>query len=297
MSPTMLAFVLALAAGAAVALAIAGVRPAHPDLKTAVARMRPSELGVRRVSAPPLELSHLEMLGERARRHTARWSFLQAPERDLDLLQIPTAEHYGRKALFALIGLAAATLVPFLLGLGFALPLLVGLIAAVMGWMAPDFTVRETAKRRREDFAYAAVSYLRLVAISRAAGAGLISSLESAAGASGSWIFTRISQELRLAKLAGISAWDALDVLSQDIEVPELREVADIIRLADRSGAAVADSLMARAASLRDRLLTKEQTAANEATSSLGVPLAGLAVTFLIALLIPAVLQLTSISV
>lgn len=297
MSATMIAFVLALATGAALALAIAGLRPAHPDLKAAVTRMRPHELGVRRVSTPPIELSHLERLGERARRHTARWPLLQAPERDLDLLQIPAAEHYGRKSLFALVGFAATTLLPALLGLGFVLPLLLGLIAALLGWMAPDFSVRETAKRRREDFAYAAVSYLRLVAISRAAGAGLISSLESAATASGSWMFTRISQELQLAKLAGITAWDALDTLSQDIEVPELREVADIIRLADQSGAAVADSLLARAASLRDRLLTKEQTEANEATSSMGVPLAGLAVTFLIALLIPAMLQLTSISV
>lgn len=296
MSATMVAFILAMASGAALALAVAGLRPAHPDLKAAVAQMRPSELGVRRMSAPPAELSRVEMLGEWARRRTARWSFLRAPERDLDLLQIPSEEHYGRKALYALIGLATTTLLPALLGLGFVLPLLLGLIAALMGWIAPDFTVRETAKRRREDFAYAAVSYLRLVAISRAAGAGLISSLESAAGASGSWMFKRISQELRLAKLAGITAWDALDTLSRDIEVPELREVADIIRLADRSGAAVADSLMARAASLRDRLLTKEQTEANEATSSMGVPLAGLAVTFLIALLIPAVLQLMSIS-
>lgn len=296
MSATMIAFVLALAAGAALALAIAGLRPAHPDLKAAVAHMRPSDLGVRRVSAPPVELSHLERLGERARRHTARWPLLQAPERDLDLLQISAAEHYGRKALFALAGFAAVALLPALVGLGFLLPLLLGLIAALLGWMAPDFSVRETAKRRREDFAYAAVSYLRLVAISRAAGAGLISSLESAATASGSWMFTRISQELQLAKLAGITAWDALDTLSRDIEVPELREVADIIRLADQSGAAVADSLMARAASLRDRLLTKEQTEANAATSSMGVPLAGLAVTFLIALLIPAMLQLTSMS-
>ena len=296
MTPTILAFLLAAAAGLGLTLIIVGFAPTRPDLSTAVHNLRPHQLGVRRaVDEAPTDLGRLDTLGEWTRARVARWRFLHAPERDLDLLQISTSEHYGRKALFLLGGFAAAVVIPMVLGFGLITPLGLGLIAAAAGWFAPDFTVRSEAKQRREDFAYAAVSYLRLVAISRAAGAGLVASLESAATASASWMFVRIRRELRLAKLAGIPAWDALETLSAAIDVPELREVADIIRLADRSGAAVADNLMARAASLRDRLLTKEQTEANTATTSMGIPLAGLAGTFLIALIIPAALQLTSV--
>lgn len=296
MTPTILAFLLAAAAGLGLALTVAGFAPSRPDLNAAVRNLRPHQLGVRRVNDDtPTEHGRLNTLGKWTRARVSRWRFLHAPERDLDLLQIPAAEHYGRKALFLLGGFAAATIAPMLLGFGLITPLGLGLTAAALGWFAPDFTVRSEAKQRREDFAYAAVSYLRLVAISRAAGAGLVASLESAATASASWMFARIRRELRLAKLAGIPAWDALDALSGAIDVPELREVADIIRLADRSGAAVADNLMARAASLRDRLLTKEQTEANTATTSMGIPLAGLAGTFLVALIIPAALQLASV--
>lgn len=292
----MTAFVLAMATGGFLAVALAGSRPVRPDLKASIDTLRPRDLGIRRgATAPDSEATRLERVGEWSRRRTARWRFLQSPERDLDLMQIPPDEHYGRKTISAAGAFAAATLLPMLMGLGFALPFLFGLVAALMGWLIPDLATRDKARLRREDFAYAAVSYLRLVAISRAAGAGLVTSLESAASSSGSWMFSRIASELRLAKLAGIPAWDALENLSKETDVPELREVADIIRLADRSGAAVADNLMARAASLRDRLLTREQTAANAKTASMSIPLAALAGIFLLAMLIPTAMRIMTI--
>lgn len=106
-------------------------------------------------------------------------------------------------------------------------------------------------------------------------------------------MFLRIREELRLARWSGETSWDALERLAGRTRVPELKEVADIIRLANDSGASVSDNLLARAASMRDRLLTREQTAANAATSSMGIPLAALAVLFLIAMLVPAAMQLS----
>ena len=298
MTATALAIFFGLLTGIALTVALAGAVTPRPDLASAIDNLRPRHLGIRRVAhdAPAGPSTRLESMGEWARTKTHRWTFLRAPERDLDLMQIPTTEHYGKKTLGALIGFSAATLLPMLAGMGLVLPFGLGLAFAAVGWFAPDFTVRDNAKQRREDFAYAAVSYLRLVAISRAAGAGLVASLESAARTSDSWMFIRIREELRLAKYAGIPAWDALEGLAKSIDVPELREVADIIRLADSSGAAVADNLMARAASLRDRLLTKEETEANTATTTMGIPMAGLAGAFLIALIIPAFVQLAGVN-
>ena len=122
--------------------------------------------------------------------------------------------------------------------------------------------------------------------------AGLVLSLGMAVDAN-VLIYERIREELRLARWSGETSWDALERLAGRTRVPELKEVADIIRLANDSGASVSDNLLARAASMRDRLLTREQTAANAATSSMGIPLAALAVLFLIAMLVPAAMQLS----
>lgn len=294
MSPLVIAMVLAGLVGLSLTLVIAGLVPARPDLQAAITRLRPSGLGLRPSSTAVVEEhSRLERLGEAARRFSERYPFLQAPEEDLALLQIPVTQHYAKKALATLAAFGGCTLLPMLLGLGFVVPFGIGLAFAAFAWFVPDLSCRDKAKEYREDFAYAAVSYLRLVAIARRAGLGLVASLESAADKSDSWIFVRIREELRLARWSGATAWDALELLATRTRVPELREVADIVRLANDSGASVSDNLMARAASMRDRLLTKEQTAANSATSSMGIPLAALAVLFLVAMLVPAGMQLS----
>ena len=294
MSPLVLAMALAAVAGIGITLVIAGLRPSSPDLEAAVTRMRPETLLTRRpVDHDPADRTRTERIGAWARRRADRHGFLQAPLEDLELLQIPVEEHYGKKVIAAGGALLACTFVPMLLGFGFVLPFGIGLAFGAFAWFVPDLAVRDKAKVSREDCAYAAVSYLRLVAIARRAGLGLVASLDSAAHKSDSWMFLRIREELRLARWSGETSWDALERLAGRTRVPELKEVADIIRLANDSGASVSDNLLARAASMRDRLLTREQTAANAATSSMGIPLAALAVLFLIAMLVPAAMQLS----
>jgi Flp pilus assembly protein TadB len=294
MSPLALAMAISAIAGLGVALVIAGLVPAKPDLGAAVDRMRPQTMRQSRgADAASTDWTRTEVIGAWARRRTDRYTVLKAPLEDLELLQIPVEEHYGKKAIAAGAALVGCTLLPMVLGFGFVIPFGIGLAFAVFAWFVPDLTARDRAKASREDFAYAAVSYLRLVAIARRAGLGLVASLDSAARKSDSWMFLRIREELRLARWSGETSWDALERLAGRTKVPELKEVADIIRLANDSGASVSDNLLARAASMRDRLLTREQTAANSATSSMGIPLAALAVLFLIAMLIPAAMQLS----
>lgn len=294
MSPLVLAMLLSAVTGIGVTLVLAGLTPSSPALDAAVARLRPDTLRPERGrTTRSSELTRTERLGSWALARTERYTFLRAPEADLELLQIPVEVHYGKKVIATFASLLACTFLPMLLGLGFVIPFGIGVLFAAFAWFVPDLSVRDRAKDSREDFAYASVSYLRLVAIARRAGLGLVASLDSAAHKSDSWMFLRIREELRLARWAGETSWDALERLAARTGVPELKEVADILRLANDSGASVSDNLLARAASMRDRLLTREQTAANAATSSMGIPLAALAVLFLIAMLIPAAMQLS----
>ncbi|WP_084349108.1 type II secretion system F family protein [Janibacter limosus] len=294
MSPLVMAMAISAVVGIAIALVVAGLTPSRPDLAAAVERMRPQTLrSARAPDVGPTDRTRTESIGAWARHRADRYPVLRAPMEDLELLQVPVEEHYGKKAIASGAALVGCTLLPMVMGFGFIIPFGIGLAFAAFAWFVPDLTVRDRAKDSREDFAYAAVSYLRLVAIARRAGLGLVASLDSAAHKSDSWMFVRIREELRLARWSGETSWDALDRLAGRTKVPELKEVADIIRLANDSGASVSDNLLARAASMRDRLLTREQTAANAATSSMGIPLAVLAVLFLIAMLVPAAMQLS----
>lgn len=173
----------------------------------------------------------------------------------------------------------------------FAIPTGVGLVIAAVMWLTPDAWVRTEAARARADFASAAVSYLRLVAIKRLGGRGVVESLTSASRLSDAWMFLRIREELALADMAGLTPWDALGRVADEIAVPELREIADVARLSE-SGSAISENMLARAASMRDRILSREHTAATAATTSLSVPLAALLYVFVAALLYPMVLIL-----
>lgn len=295
MSTTIVLYVAAALVGVGLAVAVAALVPRSPDLAGALRNLHPDDLLVRPSSQDgPIREGWRDALGHRVHARAAHLPFLSVPEADLRVLGLSASEHYATKTIWSVVGLMATSAVTTLLGIGLALPFFVGLLVAAAAWFVPDMRVRERAQAYREDFAYAAVSYLRLVAINRQAGIGIVAAMEQAARTSDAWMWVRIREELTLARWRGITPWDGLAQLSDQIEVPELREVSDIVRLTE-SGANVTDNLMARAASLRDRLLTKEATAANEATQSLAIPLGGLGAVFLFALLLPAVLRLSGV--
>jgi tight adherence protein C len=70
--------------------------------------------------------------------------------------------------------------------------------------------------------------------------------------------------------------------------VEELADLADVIALAGDDGAAVADTLAAKAAALRTRQLAESSTAANAASEKLTLPGVVLAFGFLVLVCYPA---------
>jgi len=159
-------------------------------------------------------------------------------------------------------------------------------------FVVPDLEVARKAATAREEFARATSAYLDLTALERAAGAGATQSLEQAATVGDSWVFVRLREQLIRARLSGTPPWDSLHDLADELALPELSDLADIMRLSGEEGAAVADTLRARSRGLRAALLTKEQTRANEESERMVVPVAFLGLIFLVILGAPAIVRI-----
>lgn len=289
--------------GLGVTLIVRELLPSDPQLASALDRLAPTRIGV---DAPGVQepagddgstgaLEH--RVGIWAQRYLADAPFVRIPTKELLLLRIPVARHLGQKVLMALLGLLfPAVFIVVTAAAGYALPIALpavfALVLAAVLFVVPDLDVRRKAAAARAEFARATSAYLDLTALERAAGAGATQSLEQAATVGGSWVFVRLREQLVRARLSGTPPWDGLHDLSTELGLPELSDLADIMRLSGEEGAAVADTLRARSRGLRAALLTKEQTRANEESERMVVPVALLGLIFLVILGAPAIVRI-----
>jgi len=142
---------------------------------------------------------------------------------------------------------------------------------------------------------YALVAYLQQVSLLRRGGAGVATALQQPARyLDASWAMQRIAHHLELATRSGQMPWYGLGRLAEEIDLPELDDLADIARSAGDDGGAVIDTLLARAASLSDELRADSRAEANRASVRLSTP--GAMQVFLIAawVLYPATTTLLS---
>jgi Flp pilus assembly protein TadB len=147
-------------------------------------------------------------------------------------------------ALFYLLDLRLPIVIPVLATV---------VLAAVMFWL-PDVNVRDEAKKARAEFARALGAYIDLVALERHSGGGTRQAMEVAADVGDSWVFRRLAEELARSRWSGVPPWEALQALSTELDVPELGDLADIMRLSGQVGAQVYSNLRATAA-MRNALL------------------------------------------
>lgn len=280
------------------------VVPSPPLLKDALERLGPGQIDFRNREERPaatVPSSVLERWGARVARSVGHLPGMSVSDEDLALLAgtidgtaggVSRHELYGRKLAYALGGLLFSltlTLMLELAGLSVMLvvPAAFALFFGAMGWLLPDSQVKKRASLARSEFRRVAVAYLRLIAIRRTASGGAVDSMVGAAQLSNSWPFQRIRAELTRAQWAKVPVWDALGQLGESVGVNELAEIGDIMRMAGENDAAVADSLMARAASLREQMLVTAQSDANAASTSMAGPRALLLVLTLLAIMYP----------
>lgn len=247
---------------------------------------------------PEPEGSHL-LLGRWQRRLEVRLAStgLRSPDADLAVAGLTRGE-------FLLIrvaaGFAGLLIVPvyvllfaaFDTGIPLAIPAVVGVGIAVLGWFVPGAVVQSRAEARRREMRYALVSYLTLVALHRAAGQGMTSALEMAAAGSESWTFQRIGAGIDSALRAGEAPWTGLSRLAADLGIDELSDLANIADIAATGGAGVYSTLLARARALRHELQTREEAAAAITSARLVIPKAILGILTLLFLLYPAVMSI-----
>lgn len=213
---------------------------------------------------------------------------------DLAIVGYKASEMVTRKLttmLFAgACALGSIVLLNFL-SISFSLTLIVIILvgATALGFFLPDSQVRAKAKTRRQDFLHAFSSYLDLVNVLLAGGAGTETALIAAAEAGDGWSFSEIRGALTRARSSRRSPWVELASLGSSYDIAELAEVAGSVQLAGEHGARIRTSLSARADSLRNRHMGEIEADAQSATERMGIPMVLLFVAFIALIGYPAV--------
>ena len=161
---------------------------------------------------------------------------------------------------YAAAGPALATLSGLLdLGLPLAVPAVFTLAGALLGWTGAARSVRARAEDAREELRFALVSFLQQAGLLRQGGAGVATALSLPARLlADGWAMRRIADELAIAERAGQMPWEGLRRFGEQVGVDELTDLSAIAAGAGQDGAAVVDTLLKRAESLRDELLADE---------------------------------------
>lgn len=287
----MLAGVLGMAG---VACLVWYLAPAEPDLADVVGRLSPTA-AVRGDGRADDALTLTDRVGLwMVGRAPSGW--LKVPVQDLALLGRPIHVFYAEKLLVvvvAAIAIPVATSALLLVGVPVYVPVVLTAVGAFLAWFWPNQALRENAAQARAEFTAALGAYVDLVALERkAGGSGIRQALENAAQVGDSWPFRRISDALTRSRFAGVGAWDALSELATELNLPELDEFADLMRLAGEESTQIYDSLRARSAELRAAKMTAELAKANAADERMAFPIVAMTVIFTAIIMAPALFRL-----
>lgn len=198
-----------------------------------------------------------------------------------------------------LLGVAGVVFAPFLfaglnvLGVGMpaTTPLWLALLFGVVAFLLPDAEVRRDGAARRRDFRRVVGSYLDLVAMNLAGGRGVPEALVVASRVGDGWELRRIRQTLSHARITGVSQWEALGQLGEELAVEELKDLASALALVADDGAKIRASLASRAETMRHRELTEIEGRAGERSQTMLVAQMLLCVGFLLFLTFPAAMR------
>lgn len=290
---------LSLFAGALVGLGLALLLvrslPAQPDALATLERINPEQRNEQLVIASK-DADVRDVLGSWALRKTALPGLGPVPTKELALLQIPLYRFFGEKIMYGLIGLILPSILTVVLWIGglslpFAIPVLASLVLAAVMFFLPDYNVRDDAAAARKDFSRALASYIDLVALERNSGSGPRQAMEIAASVGDSWVFKRLADELARSRWSGQPPWDALRTLADELSLPELADLSDIMRLSGQEGAQVYATLRARSQSMRTAEMNDQLSEANAIGERMSIPMSMLGLIFMALLITLALLK------
>lgn len=285
-----LVYVAGLGFGAGILLCVSAFLPAPQPLSVVMARLH---------RAPERITSDATWL---TRRFGSSWTetslgqkLLQNTDADLRLCGVTSAEHLAQRVLCTAIAALWAPVTALLMATaGVELPLIVpiwtSLLLGPVGFFYPALSLRSKAKARRRAFRHAFSSFLDIVSVSLAGGKGVEGALNDGANAGDGWAFERLRATLFEARLLGATPWSGLERLGQELDIPEVQELAASASLAGAEGARVRASISAKAKALRQHGLSDIEASAQSASERMSLPIVALMMGFVVFLGYPAVM-------
>jgi tight adherence protein C len=277
-----------------IVLGVHALRPAPPALVAALEQASAEPAAVT-VSLPSSSTrDRWDWLPPRAA--AALDGHLGVSDADLKIIGWTRSQLAARKLTLALAGLLAPAflgVVLLVLGLGglIVFPVAVGVGIAAVGWLLPTQEAREEARAARRQFRMNLEFFLTLVAGERRARGSVEQALEEAVAISDSMPFVQMRRAIRGAALAGRKPWSDLRALGEELEVSELRNLADIAEVA-ADGAAVYNTLLATARTLRHAELSDARALANERSERMARPLSLLVGGLVVFVIVPFTLRM-----
>lgn len=221
---------------------------------------------------------------------------------DLAVLNLTVADHTRAKLQNAVFigAFGLLTLTAFGATSGVWLPPIIitaiGLGGAGLGWIITDRVTRQRANARRAEFRSTLVTYLQLVAIFLAGGAGTNQALTQVTRFGVGPGFDEIEAALVEARVRGTSPWQVFNAVATRKRLLELEELSAAVELAGTSGARVRQSLLAKATALRQAELANASAEAAKASETMGVPIGLMMLGFVVLVGYPALTAVMSIS-
>jgi tight adherence protein C len=202
--------------------------------------------------------------------------------------------YLATKVLLAVLGFLLGPILVLVLSVAgvhitFVIPLWLGLVLAAAFFFLPDLELKQGVESRRRDFRHAIGAFLDLVSMNLAGGRGVPEALMAASEIGSGWALGRIRDALASARITGLTPWQALGQLGDEVRVDELRDLSAALSLVAEDGAKVRESLGARAASLRRRELADLEGEAGEKSQSMLVAQMLLVAGFLVFLTFPVI--------
>jgi len=166
---------------------------------------------------------------------------------DLAVVGRAPERHLAEKVTLALTGLLIVPAFAGLLALegttvAWELPVWFAILIAAGAFFVPDLGIHTEAKKRRADFRHALGSFLDLVVIALAGGAGVEGALAEAAAIGHGWAFAHLRRALEEARLTRTAPWGPLGRLGDELGIEELSELAATVSLAGAEGLADAQA-------------------------------------------------------
>ncbi|MEO5724762.1 MAG: hypothetical protein ABIQ39_09720 [Ilumatobacteraceae bacterium] len=287
---------------AATAVAVAGVLLLIDGLgqrRPSLARMA-GHLSRTNTAAPPNS-------GPRAPDRTTLGSWVRAGRRvyrgrsfpgpvlaDLRLVQRPAEAHAAMLVAAVAAGLFGPPFVVAVaqalgvVSLSLALPLAAAIALAAVAPLVVHVEMRQAAALIRRDLRYQLSAYLDVVTMLLAGNVGNEGSLRQGALAGDGRLFVELRHRILVAETANRSLVSALARLGDDLELVELQQIAASAALGATAGAPVARSLAAKCQSLRSALASEQEAEARVRTGKITVPLVGMSVLIMAAVIYPA---------